>query len=286
CSAAMLKECFLSLCGHSLYAYEENLAQGYITLPGGHRVGVAGRCLRQDGRTAGVQEVSSLNIRVARTQLLLVEDELDALLKKTRPRILLLGEPGTGKTTLLRAMTARLSQLGRRVTVVDERMELWPMSEEGFAVLPPLHCDVLSGYPKGEGMQLALRSLAPEILVCDEIGAQEDAAALETSLHTGTGVLVSAHAACAEDALQRPQLRYLLERRCIEDIVWLKGRNTPGKTGGICHAADLMQNLGGNLYGDMLPWRGPAVRRTAVGQTQSHAGCGCAFAGAAAQPAI
>lgn len=286
CSTAMLKECFLGLCGHSVYAYEDSLSQGYFTLPGGHRVGIAGRSLRQAGRTAGVQDVTSLNIRIARTGLLALHESLRPLLEKSCPRILVLGAPGTGKTTLLRAMTVRLSTLGRRVTVVDERMELWPVSEDGFAALPPLHCDVLSGYLKGEGMQLALRSLSPEILVCDEIGTHEDAASIEASLHAGTGVLASAHAASVEDLWHRPQLYYMLKEFFFDDIVLLQGRGKPGEIEGVYHAADILQSIRRDIRGTMQPWRGDAVCRQAGFTPEGCAGCCGAFTGDAKEFAV
>ena len=171
---AQLQECFYSLCEHSVHSYEQQLARGFFTLPGGHRVGVAGLFHMQGQAMKGLCTVTSLNIRIART----VTGELpaplrDHLLGPFRG-LVLVGPPGSGKTTLLRGVSALLSRAGKKVAVVDERMEIWPCGPGGFAAPVPMHCDVLSGCDKREGILSALRSLGPQVILCDELGDEND----------------------------------------------------------------------------------------------------------------
>lgn len=107
---------------------------------------------------------------------------------RTRVGLLIAGAPGSGKTTLLRAVLAELSAAGRKTAVVDERFEIAPVEQSGFCTRLPQHCDVLSGYPKHIGMQHALRALAPDVIVCDEVGAMEDIAAITQAANAGVGL--------------------------------------------------------------------------------------------------
>ena len=190
---AQLQECFLSLCGHSVHSYEEQLAQGFFTLPGGHRVGVAGLVHTQNGLARGFSTVTSLNIRVARTLASQLPAELrDHLLGPFRG-LVLAGPPGSGKTTLLRGVSALLSRAGKKVAVVDERQEIWPCTAEGFAASAPLHCDVLSGCQKRQGILFALRSLGPQVILCDELGDKEDFAAIDAGAKAGVSFVCTVH---------------------------------------------------------------------------------------------
>ncbi len=125
--------------------------------------------------------------------------------------LLIAGAPGSGKTTLLRAVLAELSAAGRKTAVVDERFEIAPVEQSGFCTRLPQHCDVLSGYPKHIGMQHALRALAPDVIVCDEVGAMEDIAAITQAANAGVGLVVTIHAPDAETLRRRPQYTALLQ---------------------------------------------------------------------------
>lgn len=240
CSSAMVTEVFLSFCNHSVYAYEESLKHGYLTLSGGHRIGIAGKGIYQNGEIQGIQSVTSLNIRVARTDIANVDKKIVDILATAVPRILIAGEPRCGKTTLLRAIAQKFSEQKRNVTVIDERMELWPCTASDFFRTPPMHCDVLSGYKKGDGMQIALRCLAPELLICDEIGSVQDAAAIEESLHAGTGIVASVHAKSKEDILYRSVIRKMIEQRLFDYIAFMQGKSSPGRIDWVAGADDFL----------------------------------------------
>jgi stage III sporulation protein AA len=203
----------------SVYAWEEELARGFCTLPGGHRVGFAGRAVLEGGRVVSQRSFTSLCLRLARQ----VPGAADPVLPRIRDGggglrpTLVFGPPGSGKTTLLRDLARQASRgrpdlglRGLRVAVVDERSELAGCRDgrPQFDLGP--RTDVLDGVPKDQGMAMALRALGPEVLVCDEVGRPEDAEAVEDAARAGVAVVASAHAGSAEELRRRPVLERLL----------------------------------------------------------------------------
>ena len=177
-------------------------AQGYLTAPGGHRIGICGQVILKEGRPAGIREVSSLCIRVAR--------DFPGIAGKaagSSGSMLILGAPGWGKTTLLRDLAR---QIGFRepVAVVDERKELFPPElDRGPGI------DVLSGCPRAEGLEMVLRSMGPKTIAVDEITCREDCLALCEAANCGVRLLATAHAGSLKEFLDRPVYRPLLEQK-------------------------------------------------------------------------
>lgn len=224
---ARLQECFYALCGHSVHSCQQELRQGFFTLPGGHRVGVAGLLYCENGQAAAFQTVTSLNLRVARK----LRPEMPGALRlalKQGGGVLVVGPPGSGKTTFLRGIAQYLSDLGRKVTVVDERGELAPCTAQGFVYPAPLHCEVITGLPKAQAICMALRALGPQVILCDELGGGEDAAALEQGLHAGVEFVASVHGTDAEVLCRRPQFAALARQGAFCTAVVLAGPQQPG----------------------------------------------------------
>lgn len=229
-SHRQLNECFMALCQFSVHSIEQELAQGFFTIDGGHRVGVAGTAVC--GPEGGIQRLknpTSLCIRIARAPRAALPPALAELLRPPCPGLILAGAPGSGKTTVLRGCGELLSQLGRRVVAVDERRELWPAAADGFAHRPPDRCDVLSGCPKHLGILMALRSLSPQVLLCDEVGSAADTAALAAGANAGVGLIVTIHARAPAELLRRPQARLLLATGAFAQIAFLCGAQQPGR---------------------------------------------------------
>ena len=220
---ACLQECFLHLCRHSVYAYEEELRQGFFTIEGGNRVGVAG-----NWGGNGFSAVTSLNLRVARWVTCELPQQVQRYLAETAGSLLVAGVPGSGKTTFLRTLVQHLSQKDAVVCVVDERGELMA-GESGSAPLPGrMRCDVYTRCPKAEGIEMALRCMNPAFIVCDELGTAQDAAAVERGLVSGVRFLASVHCDSPQALRQKPFLQNLLHVGAFRQAVFLDGREKPG----------------------------------------------------------
>lgn len=220
---ACLQECFLHLCRHSVYAYEEELRQGFFTIEGGNRVGVAGRWSGE-----GFSAVTSLNLRVARWVTCELPQRVQAYLAAESGGLLVAGVPGSGKTTFLRTLVQYLSQKDAVVCVVDERGELMAGGDAGFPSAAKLRCDVYTRCPRSEGIEMALRCMNPAFIVCDELGTEQDAAAVERGLASGVRFLVSVHCDAPQALPKKPVLEKLLQADAFRLAVFLDGREKPG----------------------------------------------------------
>ena len=186
-----LADAVLFFCRGSLYAYTEALARGYLSIGGGCRVGVAGRAVPLGDAVGSVRDVSSLSVRIARRVLGAERFAYGVLASRGfTDSMLVYSRPGVGKTTLLRELTGRIS-VGHgalRVAVIDSRGEL-----DGGHLPTGALVDVLTDYPKAAGIELAVRTLSPELLVCDEIGSAEDVEAILSVQYAGVPLVASAH---------------------------------------------------------------------------------------------
>ncbi len=226
-SAGKLDECVAALCRYSVHAYAESLCRGYVTLPGGHRAGVCGMASVKDGEIAAVRRFTSVNIRVAR-DFLGCCGELVARLSGC-DSFLIIGAPMTGKTTLLRDVCRYFSGLPKKVAVVDERDELAGNGSPNGGRDLGANTDVLSLYPKGAGIEIALRCLSPDIIVLDEIGGLTETKRILEGVNSGVSFIATAHAYSVEEALSRPQIRLLIESGAFKKAVVLASRAEPGK---------------------------------------------------------
>ena len=197
--------------GWSVHAVLDQLRDGYITVEGGHRLGVTGTAIMEDGRVRTICDISSINMRIAR-QIKGCASEIALQLSEASRAVnsLILAPPGAGKTTLLRDLIRIWSEQGVRVAAADERGELaavWrgrPQMDLGGCT------DVLSGCPKARGIQMLLRGMNPQVIAVDEITAPEDVRAIEQAVGCGVTVLATAHAAGLEDMRRRALYRDLL----------------------------------------------------------------------------
>lgn len=214
---------------HSLYTMEEELRKGFITIPGGHRVGLVGRTVLSGGKVEHIRDISGFNVRIAKEIRGAADDILPFLLDRKRGRVmhtLILSPPQQGKTTLLRDLARQISYgswgrsqmkwAGLKVGIIDERSEIAGCQRgvPGFDVGP--RTDVLDGCPKAEGMMMMIRSMSPDVLIVDEIGRPEDAEAVVEALHAGISVIATAHGSSIQDISGRPGLSALVENRRLE----------------------------------------------------------------------
>lgn len=215
-----------ALCEHALYARVEEQRSGFVTLRGGHRMGLCGRVLVQGQSVRALREISSLCIRIA-GQWRGAADRLLPLLTDETGRVmstLMVGMPGSGKTTMLRDACVRLSERGFRMGVVDERSEIAAMSggEPQLAVGP--NTDVLDGCCKEAGLRWMLRSMSPDVLVTDELGSATDAQAVLDCLSAGVSVLSTLHGRVVQPPPTRGVLAQLTLHRAFDRYVLLDDR--------------------------------------------------------------
>ncbi|MGG2200644.1 MULTISPECIES: stage III sporulation protein AA [Paenibacillus] len=220
---------------HSMYTFEEELKRGYITIQGGHRVGLSGRTVVEHGHVKYIKDVSGFNIRLAREWKNAAQRVLPFLLEPRTGQVLrtlIVSPPQQGKTTLVRDIARQLSEgfasgegstpsRAFKVGIVDERSEIAACVRgvPTFDVGP--RTDVLDGCPKAEGMMMMIRSMSPEVLIADEIGRAEDAAAVHEALHAGIAVIATAHGRDAQDVKGRPILKELVADGVFERFVVL-----------------------------------------------------------------
>ena len=178
--ALQMDEILYVLCGGSVHTHQAELAQGYLTTASGCRVGVGGRFVLRGPEDVVLQRLLSLNFRIARPICTELPAELCTLLQGHFIGALLVGEPDSGKTTLLRQIARELAAQKRAVAVIDERGELFPPERQNGDAL-----DCISGLPKGRAVQMALRTLAPQVILLDELGDLTEVAALEQGFFTG-----------------------------------------------------------------------------------------------------
>ena len=189
------------LCGGSLYAHADSIREGVITGENGIRAGIAGTASSENGGVRSVRALTSLCLRLPHRR----PGAADAILPFVRrgESVLVWSPPGMGKTTVLREAAAALAGPAepRRVAVIDTRYEL------GAGLDGPLSADFYRGWPRAAGMEAAVRTMSPEILVCDELSGAGDCAAMEKVRAAGVAALCSIHAGCAEDAVRHPLVR-------------------------------------------------------------------------------
>lgn len=217
--SASLSETLFCATGRSMQSAMDGICRGYVALPGGSRLGVAGTAAVQNGQVLSVHSISALNFRFAA----FLPSAADTLLYQLKKPVSLLiaGPPLSGKTTLLRALVGRLAR-GTKLAVLDERGEMTPLPDTA------LTADLLTGYPKAAAIELAVRTLSPELLVCDEL-SQLEADAVSSALHAGVPLIATVHAGNISELLRRKWVVSLLEEGCFEKAVQLSGVGEIGR---------------------------------------------------------
>ncbi len=224
----------LSQC--SLYAWEDELKNGYITIPGGHRVGLVGKGVLDKGRIKTLKDVSGINYRIGKEVKGCANKLMPLLIKDNKVlHTLIISPPQCGKTTLLRDVIRQLSDgvtslnfSGVNVGLVDERSELAGMFQGQPQFDIGLRTDVLDACPKAQGMMMMIRSMSPVVLATDEIGMKEDVQALYHSLQAGVSVITTVHGQDYQELQERPVLQELINLRFFNRLVILSRKKGVG----------------------------------------------------------
>ena len=228
---------------YSIYTLEEELRRGYITVSGGHRIGLAGKVILENGKVKAIRDIASFNIRIAKEKIGIGKAIIPFLMKDRMLHTMIIGPPQTGKTTLLRDL-ARILSTGDelrgmpplKVGIVDERSEI-AGCVDGIPQLTFGHrIDVLDGCPKAEGMMMMIRSMSPDVLVVDEIGRKEDVEAILEAVHAGIKLVITIHGSSLSDVRKRPSIQDILIQEIFERFVVLGRNKGPGTVSDIFDA--------------------------------------------------
>lgn len=228
-----LRQIVEGACGYSGYAFEEEIKRGYLTIPGGHRIGIAGRAVMNGQTVQTLKHITALNLRIAHPIEGCAKKWKTYFYENERPcHMLIISPPGCGKTTLLRDIIRVYSEGEREpavtVGVVDERSEI-AGTYRGIASYDlGIRVDVLDGCPKEAGMEMLLRSMAPQVLAVDEIGVL-DVKPLENALRCGCKIVATLHGEELKDFLEKPGFFSLVKEKVFQRYIFLKGGDRPGE---------------------------------------------------------
>ena len=222
---------FQKICENSIYTYQNQIANGYITIQGGNRVGIVGTAVLHEDKVTNFNYISGLNFRISRQILGCSNSIMQKIINKEQNTIyntLIISMPGMGKTTLLRDIIRNISNGieglidGANIAVIDERGEISATFKGIMQNDLGIRTDVVNDIPKHIGMRFAIRSMSPKVLAADEIGSKEDSEAINYAMCCGVKGIFTAHGESIEDVCKNPELKELINNKTIERVVLIK----------------------------------------------------------------
>ena len=236
------------VCENSIYAYQNQISNGFITIRGGHRVGISGSTVIENGKVINIKYVQGLNFRIAK-EIICVSDNMMKYIINTNNNdifnTLIVSPPGAGKTTLLRDIIRNVSNgmeninfTGCKVGVVDERGEIAAM----YKGIPQnnigIQTDVMENIPKPLGMRMLIRSMSPEVIACDEIGSKEDIEAIIYAICSGVKGIFTAHGENISDLYNNTEINILINKHILDRIIFLDKKAKKGQISEIYYLAN------------------------------------------------
>ena len=220
-----------NICNNSIYTYQNQICNGFITLPGGNRVGIAGNVVIKDGQVSNISYIYSLNFRISHQ----INGASDNILKyvldtenNTIFNTLIVSPPGAGKTTIIRDLAKRISNgineinfRGLDVSIIDERGEIAAMTKGITFNDVGIRTDVLDNVPKSIGIRMAVRSMAPKVIIADEIGNKDDVNIINYAICSGVKCIFTAHGSDMEDLLKNNEINKIINLQLFSKIIFL-----------------------------------------------------------------
>lgn len=238
-----IDDIFRRLCGYSVHSFRDAINKGYITVSGGHRAGVAGTAVSENGKVTAVRDVCAVNLRIAREIKGAANEIYRNEFSNGLQSVIIAGPPSSGKTTVLRDLVRCLSgaDKGRfyKTFVCDERGEIAACVSGIEQNDMGVNSDIITSYPKAEGIMIGLRSFSPDIIICDEIATADEAAAVEAGVNSGVCFALSIHAKDERELRTKPVLQSILRTGAFSKVILLSSKQV-GKTDKIFAAGDII----------------------------------------------
>ncbi|MCB2359286.1 stage III sporulation protein AA [Clostridium estertheticum] len=229
-----LKYIMQRISNYSIYAFEDEIRQGYITIKGGHRVGLCGICVIENNSIKTIKDISSINIRACKEIIGCADKVMPYIINNNSVyNTIIISPPKCGKTTLIRDISRQISKgykdmsfRGKNVSIIDERSEI----AGSFKGIPQMdvgvRTDVLDNCPKSQGIMMAIRSMSPDVIVCDEIGTKNDMESILMALNSGISLITTIHGFGIEDLYKR-----LVFKDIVDNYVFTRGIVLSNKKG-------------------------------------------------------
>ncbi|WP_018589777.1 stage III sporulation protein AA [Terrisporobacter glycolicus] len=228
---------FQIICKYSIHSFMDDIKKGFVTLRGGHRVGIVGKAIVENGKVENIKHISSLNIRISKEVKSCSDKVMDHIIKSPTKinNTIIISPPQCGKTTLLRDIVRNLSNgtekynfKGVNVALIDERNEI----AGSYLGIPQMdvgiRTDIIETCPKDVGIMMVLRSMSPNVIITDEIGTEKDIKALYNALNGGVGLITTVHGDSIEDIRNRKELNNLLDEELFKKVILLSAKRGPG----------------------------------------------------------
>lgn len=237
-----------NICSNSLYSYQNQICNGYITLPGGHRAGIAGNVVIKDGQVVNISYIYSINFRIAHQINGASNDILKYILDTSNNTVyssLIVSPPGAGKTTIIRDIAKKISDgigeinfKGIDVSIIDERGEIAALSKGCTYNDVGLRTDVLDNIPKSIGIRMAIRSMSPKVIIADEIGNKDDADIVNYAICSGVKCIFTAHGSSMEDLMRNQEMQKIMKLQLFQKIIFLDDKRK-GMVKNVVNASNL-----------------------------------------------
>ena len=234
-----MADIFHNICNYSVYSRQNEIKNGFVAMQGGHRAGICGTAVFDNEKIVNIRDISSINIRIAREHIN-SSSELLSKVKSISKGLIICGSPCSGKTTVLRDLARKLSlEQDMKVSIVDERGEI-AGTVKGVCQNDIGLCDILDGYSKADGIIHSIRSMSPDVVICDEIGGFDDVKAILQSANSGVSFIATVHADNEDELIKKPFIKELIKSNVFEKAVFLHNRKNAGKIKSVSVCKELL----------------------------------------------